>query len=184
MSIITDLTGTTWYFNKSLKSISRATYDVNFVSNSHEYSTLKTDVRSSGILLSYNPNINGIDDVAYESSSWTDAAFRTITFLGGTDATNSTLISVIQSNATNVAEMLVSSVQLPGGEVYKLKDAISGYITADNIKPGENIIFTEDSEGNTVINGAGGGGGSSTSYVDQHVLVINTDILVGDEVDY
>jgi len=80
--------------------------------------------------------------------------------------------------------MLVSSVQLPGGEVYKLKDVISGYITADNIKPGENIIFTEDSEGNTVINGAGGGGGSSTSYVDQHVLVINTDILVGDEVDY
>lgn len=78
----------------------------------------------------------------------------------------------------------MSSVQLPGGEVYKLKDVISGYITADNIKPGENIIFTEDSEGNTVINGAGGGGGSSTSYVDQHVLVINTDILVGDEVDY
>ena len=79
---------------------------------------------------------------------------------------------------------LVSSVQLPSGDVYQLKDAVSGYITADNIKPGENIIFTEDSEGNTVINGAGGGGGSSTSYVDQHVLVINTDILVGDEVDY
>jgi hypothetical protein len=78
----------------------------------------------------------------------------------------------------------VSSVQLPSGDVYQLKDAVSGYITADNIKPGENIIFTEDSEGNTVINGAGGGGGSSTSYVDQHVLVINTDILVGDEVDY
>lgn len=91
---------------------------------------------------------------------------------------------MIQSNATNVAEMLVSSVQLPGGEVYKLKDVISGYITADNIKPGANIIFTEDSEGNTVINSAGGGGGSSSAYVDQHLLVINTDILSGDEVSY
>lgn len=110
--------------------------------------------------------------------------FRTITFLGGTDATNSTLISIIQSNALNVAEMLVSSIQLPGGEVYKLKDAISGYITADNIKPGANIIFTEDSEGNTVINSAGGGGGSSSAYVDQHLLVIDTNVLSGDEVSY
>lgn len=64
----------------------------------------------------------------------------------------------------------MSSVQLPNGEVYSLKDAVSGYITADNIKPGENIIFTEDSEGNTVINSAGGGGGAS---VTDHTLYLS-----------
>lgn len=57
----------------------------------------------------------------------------------------------------------MSSVQLPSGDVYQLKDAISGYITADNIKPGENIVFTEDSEGNTVISSTASGSVESVS---------------------
>lgn len=62
----------------------------------------------------------------------------------------------------------MSSVQLPSGDVYQLKDAVSGYITADNIKPGENIIFTEDSEGNTVISSSGGGEPNTINHIQKN----------------
>ena len=88
------LVGTTWYFNSSLTLPSGGvSYSIDFTSNSADYTQLN--------LLSYVMTYAGDSRVnAYMMGSWQNAAYRTVTFTGGTDATNADLIAWIQANAT------------------------------------------------------------------------------------
>ena len=92
------LTGTTWYFNAAPTSPSSVvTYSVSFTSNSVGYTSMQLSP-SGGITY-----INGGDGtVAYFSmmGGWQNTAYRTVTFTGGTDASNADLIAWIQANAT------------------------------------------------------------------------------------
>ena len=88
---LTDLTGTTWYFNATpaLPS-SESHYTVNFTSNNTDY----TDLTMAAIGIVY-----GSGTYAYMFSSWQNQAYRTVAFTGGTDASNATLIAWVQANA-------------------------------------------------------------------------------------
>ena len=87
---LTDLTGTTWYFNSSLSlSSSLDSYTVSFTSNSTNYASLT--IAETGI--AYDSTY------AYLISSWQRQAYRTVSFTGGTDASNPTLVAWVQANA-------------------------------------------------------------------------------------
>lgn len=90
---ISDLTGTIWVFN-DYPDLSSATYYINFSSNENNYSYLQI----------------GSERIFYENTrvyldgeGWENEAYRTIIITGGTDATNSTLIAWLESNATQVS---------------------------------------------------------------------------------
>lgn len=87
---LTDLTGTTWYFNATPALPSAEShYTVNFTSNSTNYDFLA--MAEIGI-------VYGSGTYAY-LSGWRNQAYRTVAFTGGTDATNSVLIAWVQANA-------------------------------------------------------------------------------------
>ena len=92
------LAGTTWYFDTApTMPSSDATYSVNFTSNSASWTSMELSSFGS---ISY---VNGVDIAnAYASffGGWQNAAYRTVAFTGGTDATNADLIAWIQANAT------------------------------------------------------------------------------------
>lgn len=97
---ITDLTGTTWYFNDHLQSLTPiGLYDITFINNNHEYIKIGNS--------STYP-----DDIWYRSSSgttyayeegWILQSYRTINITGGTDSTNSGFIAWLEANATQVS---------------------------------------------------------------------------------
>lgn len=58
------------------------------------------------------------------------------------------------TNLTNIAytfQPVVSSIELPSGSKYYIKDSTSGYLKESNLIAGDNIALTQDSEGNIVI---------------------------------
>lgn len=97
---LTDLTGTTWYFNDHLQSLTPiGLYDITFINNNHEYIKIGNS--------STYP-----DDIWYRSSSgttyayeagWILQSYRTINITGGTDSTNSGFIAWLEANATQVS---------------------------------------------------------------------------------
>ena len=92
------LTGTTWYFDTApTMPSSDATYSVSFTSNSAGWTSMEvfsfggiSYVNGGNIANAYAPFLGG----------WQNAAYRTVTFTGGTDASNADLIAWIQANAT------------------------------------------------------------------------------------
>lgn len=107
---LTDLTGTSWYFNEILDCtnlISELVYDITFVSNNTSNNSLEYILftnscdelafQSSGIIYVYPTPFPGII-----SEGWANEAYRTISITGGTDATNTDLIAWIQANATQI----------------------------------------------------------------------------------
>lgn len=87
---LTDLTGTTWYFNATPALPSaESSYAVDFTSNSTNYASLT--IAEVGI--AYDSTY------AYLISSWQKQAYRTVSFTGGTDASNPTLVAWVQANA-------------------------------------------------------------------------------------
>ena len=88
------LAGTTWYFNAAPAVTTNATYSVSFTSNSTNYTSLT--LSSMGGAMQY-----GSTAAYFElMGGWQNAAYRTVTFTGGTDASNADLIAWIQANAT------------------------------------------------------------------------------------
>ena len=81
---LTDLTGTTWYFNQTLTLPTEDSYNfyVDFTSNSTSY-TLIMVYALAGVVYAYD----GGNSSAYMFSSWQNQAYRTVAFTGGTDAT-------------------------------------------------------------------------------------------------
>ena len=109
---VADLTNTTWVFNEQCFPDSSAGYYINFMSNNVSFDKL---------LLTYGkmPTSNYIHYSQGETqievwnySGWTNTAYKTITITGGTDATNTTLIAWLESNATQTIEQSLSPNRL------------------------------------------------------------------------
>lgn len=95
---ISDLTGTTWQLNAviDIQSLLGAQFNITFESNDTNYTyILFNDVR---LVLQYDSTRVYYDDGSY----WSNENYRTVSFTGGTDATNATLIAWLEANATQV----------------------------------------------------------------------------------
>lgn len=77
---------------------------------------------------------------------------------GGTDATNSSLISWFEANATKIFPLeYIDKVVLPSEEEYNIKDTISGYLKGSDLVAGTNISIEETSEGQLEISSTDSG---------------------------
>lgn len=92
---LTDLTGTTWYFNATPDLSDETIYYINFTSNNRTFNAIELYDHTE---IDYY----GEDDfIAYTHGNWSSSgAYRTIAITGGTDATNATLIAWLEANAT------------------------------------------------------------------------------------
>ena len=94
---ISDLTGYTWVGNNDggitvdLPETENG-YQINFTSNNTTFSSINSWLARGRILYGA--------DIVYSGGSWANQAYRTIEITGGTDATNSTLISWLEANGT------------------------------------------------------------------------------------
>lgn len=102
---VSDLTNTTWLLNSTLIEYDDyyyydAEFFINFNSNGNSYNIFEfyknTDDYNFNNLI-YSSNVYVYD---FLNNTWTNQAYRTIEITGGTDATNSTLISWLEANAT------------------------------------------------------------------------------------
>lgn len=119
---VTDLTGTKWVINRSITTAPGGwtldsaeghmdTYHISFVSYNYSsttrnYTTITfrdSDVGNGDIIFDWSEEYPNRADVYFISSgTWEYQAYRLISITGGDDAQNSTLISWLQSNATQV----------------------------------------------------------------------------------
>lgn len=140
---VTDLTGTTWYFNATATPESSGYYSINFVSNGSPYTQF--NIEPGYIVYGWN--------VVYDSSGsgWYDEAYRTISITGGANVTDDQLIDFIESNATQLFDLTVTyaDAEIVGLNESGTKTLKTGgkYCTDDII-----ITYTKPSSG-------GGGGG-------------------------
>lgn len=98
---ITDLTGTTWLFNNNIDSaLNIGVLYVNFVSNDVNFNRIDThEIELDGYLIYGATNfVSTVYDG--NNSGWVVETYKTIVISGGTDVTNSTLITWLQNNAT------------------------------------------------------------------------------------
>lgn len=113
---ITDLTGTTWEFNTFLDNNIDGkdyTYSIDFLCNNTSYNEIyyfyfavsRPEVHIDDYVLFNHTEI-------YNSGYWLDDMYKTITITGGIDATNSDLISWLQSNATQIQTGYSSTINL------------------------------------------------------------------------
>lgn len=94
--VLSDLTGTTWYFNTVPVLLDDIVYYINFTAGGVAYDGFEFYDHDE---IDYWKN--GMADFsAYRVSRGWNSQGRTITITGGTDATNSTLIAWMQANAT------------------------------------------------------------------------------------
>lgn len=119
--VITDLTNTTWVFNDEPNIGSNLffgkSYQLSFISNNITFTYLLYDNITTEEYLTYSDgtriNAYGYNFDNGYSVGWTDEAYKTISITGGADATNATLISWLQENATlQVTDIEVNSTTL------------------------------------------------------------------------
>ena len=99
-----DLTGTTWVWNDvpTVGVAESIIYKLTFSSNSTDYSMIKLQTNGNIAYLYTNEGGTTINNTAYKASTttWMNAAYKTISITGGDDATNAALIAIIEANAT------------------------------------------------------------------------------------
>ena len=131
-----DLTGTKWVFNDDITPITNnSVFQINFSSNSYNLVALVTGQQVD----EYDEPIEGVAFITYYKvypssvisdsilsyttfaghsyASWSDNSYKTITITGGVDATNATLISWLEANATlqtTTNQKQVDLTTLPG----------------------------------------------------------------------
>ena len=98
---ISDLTGTTWVINDSPSIPSRSFYYLNYTSKSYNFTRLgfryEDGWSTAGNTIFY---WSSNDEFVVYDDGFLDTDFKTIEITGGSDVTNSTLISWLQNNAT------------------------------------------------------------------------------------
>lgn len=73
------------------------------------------------------------------NNSWSDTSYKTIEITGGTDATNTTLISALQQIATQILPSVVRKIKLPGSStVYNIGT------TWDNVSNKPDLMTTSE----------------------------------------
>lgn len=96
---VTDLTGTTWILNNSIMTRSSGYYNINFTNNNASYTNINwTYLDDDDFFALYYGSTNVY--VYSGGPIWNSENYKTIQITGGTDATNSNLISWLQNNAT------------------------------------------------------------------------------------
>ena len=96
---ITDLTGTSWYFNTTISMDNATNFYINFNSYEHNYELLlPLEVNQNDITLRYYPTFQNI---VYSSANggWQYERYRTITIIDGADVQSTRLINYLQTNA-------------------------------------------------------------------------------------
>lgn len=92
---IDDLTGTTWRLNDNPYIPSAFSYSINFISSGKIYTNFKniqTNILTSSLCYDDTSVYNSLGRI------WLDKAYQTLTFTGGTDATNTDLINWLYAN--------------------------------------------------------------------------------------
>lgn len=135
---VSDLTGTKWYFNDMIYGTLATTYYLNFTSNNVNFTSIGIYNSPKGTFLSYSPG----NLLAYQYGfSWADAgseSYRTIEITGGTDVTNSTFITWLESNATQIIQTKKekignkSIVKMQIGNKKVLKEIVNGVIVYED----------------------------------------------------
>ena len=129
---VTDLTGTKWLLKENADiygptggGSDDVTYSINFSSKNNNYILFMFYGGGKYSHLYYgvtNQSSDSAADYYYRTDTltWTDQDYRTIEITGGTDATNSDLISWLQANATQIQEQsnTLSFGNLPIKNVY------------------------------------------------------------------
>ena len=166
---ITDLTGTTWLIDEvpTIPSSMRM-YRVDFSSDDY--------TEGAGINIGVLPPL--LDGIMYVSNSanravysisggWADEAYRTITFTGGTDATNADLIAWIQANAEQVVKYINKVQYVRNGQLDTLIDLTADTVTASDMLSG---VTAHDASG-AVVTGTLADGDSLEYGVSTQPLV-------------
>ena len=132
---VTDLTGTTWMIN-SLYSDPPSTIwkSINFTSNSMSFNaiTIYDDIDSEQTIA-----YRGAEEyptIVY-ARSWEEEAYRTIVITGGSDVSDSTLISWLEANAIQVIEPYTP------GNVYVDNTYLSNIANAIRAKNGLSVTY-------------------------------------------
>lgn len=128
---ITDLTGSSWMLNY-YPTYRTFEYNINFTSNNESYVKILFEFD----YLRYQDS-NGNKYSVYEDGvGWDYAEYRTINIYGGSDATNTSFISWLQSNAS-----MLTPPTPPGTQITKKYWSPYGIITmSDNQVIGDNDI--------------------------------------------
>lgn len=95
---ITNLTGTTWVFKDTLTKYTGSTVSLRFNSFSISFNTLLFS--GSSIWRMEYHNDSTTTSVYVSNSGWVNDGWKTITITGGSSATNSSLITWFEANAT------------------------------------------------------------------------------------
>ena len=146
---VADLTGTTWLINSSpTPADPTLTASVNFTSNNDPYTglTLYDEMDADGSIAYRNPDTLEFPVIVYDGYAWSSEAYRTISISGGADATNSTLISWFEANATQVVQShdvtisynnaTIATMDASGTEVLETNGTIcADDITIEYVKP-------------------------------------------------
>lgn len=102
---ITDLTGTTWVWNDSLKlptTLNDEEFDITFRSCQTDWQRIKftTYGTSKDCIMNYSHLTNGNEVDAFSEGTWSDTALKIIQITGGADKTNAILIDLLYQYAT------------------------------------------------------------------------------------
>lgn len=166
---VSNLTGTTWLINGTFTEPASTIYAyINFVSNSANFGGIRIyDGLDPGMGQTIHYTIPDQEAIFVCEQGWTDEAYRTIAITGGEDATNSSLITWLENNATQVVQTGDVIVSYAGADIATMSDSgtktlkTQGKYCTDDIT----IEYTKPS-----------GGGDSQLYILTLYTYGNTDV--------
>lgn len=143
---VTDLINTKWLFNNVLDVSGGLNYTINFISNNINFTSLSCfpDIHLSFLMyddVTVGQGLGEFDTGGPNINTWDNEAYKTIEITGGTDVTNSNLISWLTANATQQSEPnpLVETTISVGTK--KLYNAYLGQGALQKIYKGTSLIF-------------------------------------------
>lgn len=126
---ITDLTNTKWLLNSTItisEDINGSVFTLNFTSYSGEYTKLIPSIKSTptgdAIQVDYGRDRDFVGTPPEYENGWSAEEYRTIEITGGTDTTNTNLISWLEQNATQIVETYTYILRVNG----KILNTING----------------------------------------------------------
>lgn len=160
---ITDLTGTTWFYDKYLSSWetgSSTTYSINFSSNNQTFTEIIYS--KDGQQITYKNNEGTVLARRWGSTTltngWTNENYRLLKITGGVDATNTSLIYHLKSGAKQIITFTIDGVSyqalsgMTWGEWVESEYNTGGYSNHENLDTIQlnNNYIVYDSENSSV----------------------------------
>lgn len=159
---LTNLTGTTWKFNDTIDFSlisSNTTFNINFIIFQSQATSL-TIRPNDNELVCYVP---GLDNVQIYYNGWSNEDWKIISITGGTDATNSNLITWLKANATWTNQPQGVFVSYSGSEIAAMEESgtktllTSGKYCTDDIT----VVYTALEDGDNLSYGS-----NTSNYVN------------------